>query len=234
MPVFRLSESLVFPPPERAERGGLLAMGGDLSPQRLLLAYEQGIFPWFSDGEPILWWSPDPRFVLFPKELKVSASMRQVLRRNVFRITFDQAFAEVIAHCQQIPRPGQDGTWITAEVQAAYTELHRLGFAHSVEVWQGDDLAGGLYGVSLGSCFFGESMFARVSNASKAGFITLVQALEERNFQLIDCQIYTPHLESLGARGLRRRDFLIRLAELLRSPTWQGSWGGWREKASPA
>ena len=191
MPVYRLPEAISFPPVEQAAKSGLLAVGGDLSPERLLAAYREGIFPWYGDGEPILWWSPDPRFVLFPNELRVSRSMGQFLKKGVVRITFDQAFREVIAACRR-PRPDQNGTWITAEMREAYGVLNDLGFAHSVEVWQGKELVGGLYGVSLGRAFFGESMFSAIPNASKAALITLVPHLQERGFDLIDCQVKPP------------------------------------------
>jgi leucyl/phenylalanyl-tRNA---protein transferase len=206
-------DSLDFPPAFASTSAGLLAMGGDLSVERLLAAYQQGIFPWFSAGGPIYWWCPDPRFVLFPAQLKVSASMRQVLRRGQFRISFDKDFRGVISGCQQVPRPGQDGTWLTCDMLEAYCELHRLGYAHSVEVWQGGQLVGGLYGIIMGKVFFGESMFAHVSNASKAGFITLVQHLQAQGFVVVDCQVYTEHLASLGAKMVPRAHFLQLLAE---------------------
>lgn len=208
MPVFSLSDQLIFPPPAYAEPDGLVAVGGDLQPERLLLAYRMGIFPWFSPGDPILWWSPDPRFVMKPEEIKVSKSMKQVLNRGTFRITYDQVFEEVISNCKSIPREGQPGTWITNNMKQAYIRLHELGYAHSVEAWQDDKLVGGLYGVSLGGAFFGESMFSLVSNASKAAYITLARHLETLNFSLIDCQMYTPHLESLGASKMDREQFL--------------------------
>jgi leucyl/phenylalanyl-tRNA--protein transferase len=225
MPVYRLPETIVFPPVEHAVKSGLLAVGGDLSPERLIAAYREGIFPWYGDGEPILWWSPDPRFVLFPDELHVSRSMRQFLKKGVVRVTFDGAFRAVISACRR-PRPGQDGTWITPEMREAYCALHDLGYAHSVEVWQGDELAGGLYGVSLGRAFFGESMFSTIPNASKAGLITLTGHLRERGFDLIDCQVDTAHLAGLGARPIRRRTFRTLLKESLRHETLQGNWGG--------
>jgi len=187
-----------------AEPDGLLAMGGDLSPARLLLAYRSGIFPWYSEP-PILWWSPDPRFVLFPEELRVSSSMKQVLKKGIFRITVNRNFEDVISHCSQVHRPGQDGTWITSAMQQAYTQLHRQGHALSVECWQENRLVGGLYGIKLGRCFFGESMFSLVSNASKAAFISFIQASE---LALVDCQVYTDHLASLGARFITRSSFL--------------------------
>lgn len=227
MPVFGLGQQLVFPPVHLANSDGILAIGGDLSPERLLLAYQSGIFPWYDEQDPIIWWAPDPRFVLWPAELKVSKSMRQVLRRETFRISFDQDFASVISHCQKIPRPGQQGTWITGEMQRAYLALHEAGYAHSVEVWQEETLVGGLYGVSLGGSFFGESMFAHVSNASKAGFITLVRKLEAQGFSMIDCQVYTQHLESLGAKDISRPAFMQQLGLASQHPTAQGNWGDW-------
>jgi leucyl/phenylalanyl-tRNA---protein transferase len=224
MPVYRLPDEILFPPVERAVKSGLLAVGGDLSPGRLLAAYREGVFPWYSDGEPILWWSPDPRFVLFPGELRVSRSMRQFLKKQTLRITFDRAFGEVVAACQK-PRPGQEGTWITAEMQEAYGTLHELGYAHSVEAWCEGTLAGGLYGVSLGRCFFGESMFALRANASKATLITLIRCLQGRGFDLIDCQVETSHLGSLGARPIPRREFCTLLRASLRRETLRGNWG---------
>ncbi len=220
-----LDERHIFPPVELAIEGGILAVGGDLSPGRLILAYKSGIFPWYSDNEPIVWWSPDPRFVLFPDELKVSRSMRQILERRVFEITFDRDFQTVIRNCSTAKRRGQRGTWITGEMREAYTELHRLGLAHSVEAWRDGKLAGGLYGVSLGNCFFGESMFARESNASKAALITLVRTLSGRGFPLIDSQVYTPHLESMGAREIPRAEYLRLLGDSMKAPTLQGDWG---------
>jgi leucyl/phenylalanyl-tRNA--protein transferase len=224
MPVYRLPEAIAFPAVELTAESGLLAVGGDLSPERLLAAYREGIFPWYGDGEPILWWSPDPRFVLFPDELRVSRSMRQFLKKGFIRITFDQAFREVIAACRR-PRPDQDGTWITTEMRKAYAVLHDLGFAHSVEVWQQKELVGGLYGVSLGRAFFGESMFSAIPNASKAALITLIPHLKERGFDLIDCQVETAHLASLGARPIPRRDFCALLKQSLHHETLRGNWG---------
>lgn len=224
MPVYRLPDQPAFPPAERAERSGLLAVGGDLSPERLLAAYREGIFPWYSEGEPLLWWSPDPRFVLFPRELRVSRSMQQFLKKQPFRITFDHAFRSVIAACRK-PRPGQDGTWITQEMQEAYIALNDLGYAHSVEVWHEESLVGGLYGVSIGHTFFGESMFSTRANASKAALVTLVSGLQELRFDLIDCQVESPHLESLGARLIPRREFRSLLKESLRHKTFRGNWG---------
>lgn len=199
-----------FPTAEHADQDGLLAIGGELSPARLLEAYENGIFPWYEHGQPILWWSPNPRMVLFPKELKISKSMKQLLRKRSFRVTFNQDFAAVIKNCAEIERDGQAGTWITPEMQQAYLQLHELNIAHSVEVWQEEKLVGGLYGIFLQNkqIFCGESMFSKVNNASKYGFIKLVQKLFSEEIKLIDCQIYTPHLKSLGAREISRREFL--------------------------
>jgi leucyl/phenylalanyl-tRNA--protein transferase len=214
-----------FPPLSHAlrEPNGLLAAGGDLSIERLLEAYRRGIFPWFSDGDPILWWSPDPRMVLFPAELKISRSLAKTLRRNRFRLTADRAFGEVIDACRA-PRPGQDGTWITGQMSAAYRRLHEAGHAHSVEAWLDDELAGGLYGVALGRAFFGESMFARVTDASKVALVALVRQLARWRFGLIDCQMNTPHLASLGAREIPREDFARRLAGLVDYAPVPGPW----------
>lgn len=225
MPVFQLSkDNIGFPPPELADPGGILAFGGDLSPERLLLAYQMGIFPWYNEEDPILWWSPDPRFVLFPNELKVSKSMRPYFNQKKFELTCDQAFEEVIRDCQA-PRDGQHfGTWITEDMVNAYNRLHELGYAHSVEVWQNGEMVGGLYGIALGKCFFGESMFSKVSNASKFGFIILTQKLEKLGFWLIDCQQQTGHLESLGARAIPRRDFLEILKKNEQEVTFKGKW----------
>ncbi|MBW8685146.1 leucyl/phenylalanyl-tRNA--protein transferase [Chitinophaga rhizophila] len=210
MPVFELTDELIFPPVDLAEPDGLLAYGGDLTAERLLLAYSEGIFPWY-DEPPILWWSPDPRFVLFPDELRISSSMKQVLKKGIFTITMNKDFPGVIAGCRHIPRPGQDGTWITPDVEEAYISLHKAGYAHSVECWQQDKLVGGFYGIQLGSNFFGESMFSLVSNASKAAFITFVMYAKEKGLGMIDCQVYTDHLASLGARMIPRDEFLERV-----------------------
>ncbi len=231
MPIYQIPKELIFPPISRAEPHGLLGIGGDLSPERLLLAYQSGIFPWFSEGDPILWWSPDPRFVLYPSQLKVSKSMKQVLKKDLFEITYDQDFRSVITECQQAYRPGQRGTWITHEMLEAYVHLHALGYAHSVEVWQEGLLVGGLYGVSLGKSFFGESMFTKVSNASKAGFIQLVRELQAREFTLIDCQVHTRHLESLGAQLIPRKEFLREIEASFQNP---GLRGNWTELMNPA
>ena len=214
MSLFVLDKELIFPPVHLAEPDGLLAIGGDLSTERLRLAYRSGIFPWY-EGKHILWWSPDPRFVLFPDELKVSKSMKQLLRRDLFGFSIDKAFGEVIANCRTIGRPGQDGTWITEEVKRAYTVLHQDGIAHSAEAWHEGELVGGLYGVRLGNIFFGESMFSKQSNASKYAFIRYVMQLREEGVMLIDCQVYTEHLESLGARMVPREYFIDACAQLI-------------------
>ncbi len=223
LPIYSLNESNIFPPVEHAEEG-ILAIGGDLSPERLIAAYTSGIFPWFSDDEPIIWWAPDPRFILFPNQLKVSKSMKQLLKQKHFSVTFDTRFQEVIKACAQQNRPGQAGTWITEEMLSAYTSLHQMGLAHSVEVWNHNKLVGGLYGVSLGKAFFGESMFFSESNASKFGFIRLVEFLTQHNFEFIDCQIETEHLKSLGASFVPRFQFMDLLQKALDQPTLQGSW----------
>ncbi len=220
-------DDLSFPHPTFANAHGILAIGGDLSPQRILLAYENGIFPWYNEDEPIIWWSPDPRFVLYPTELKVSKSMRKVLRDEQFSITYDTDFRAVITECRQAPRHGQDGTWIHSEIIEAYCQLHELGIAHSVEVWQNNKLVGGLYGIGLGRCFCGESMFAKVSNASKAGFVTFVKKLESHGFDMIDCQTHSKHLESLGAKNISRADFLEYLNKNKTRETIIGNWGEW-------
>jgi len=203
----------VFPPVELAEPEGLLAIGGDLSPQRLLLAYSSGIFPWYNHGDPILWWSPDPRCVLFPAELKVSRSLAKVLRAERFEVTFNRAFQQVMTTCGELRRHQGDGTWITAEMIEAYCHLHELGFAHSVESWQDGELVGGLYGVCLGRCFFGESMFHTVSNASKVAFVTLVRRLAQLGYRIIDCQQTTTYLLSMGAVEIPRSEFIRRLRQ---------------------
>jgi leucyl/phenylalanyl-tRNA--protein transferase len=213
MPLFALDQELIFPPVSLAEPDGLLAVGGDLSTQRLLLAYRSGIFPWY-EGKHILWWSPDPRFVLFPEELKVSKSMRQLIRRGSFVFTVNKAFDQVIASCKTIARRGQAGTWITDEVKTAYGRLHGDGYAHSAEAWLDGELVGGLYGVRLGRAFFGESMFSKHSNASKYAFICYVEQLRQEGVELIDCQVYTEHLESLGAHMIPRDEFIQRIHAL--------------------
>jgi len=202
------SEEIAFPDPALYDfEGGLLAMGGDLSPERIWFAYQNGIFPWFNPEDDILWWCPDPRFVLFPEDLKISKSMKKILREGKFTFTENKCFEEVMKNCQAAERKGQDGTWITDEMIKAYSTLHRFGKAKSVEVWENDELVGGLYGVDLGHIFCGESMFAKVSNASKAGFIYFVEKYKNQ-YQLIDCQVYTEHLASLGAKEIPKREFL--------------------------
>jgi len=214
MSLFILNNELLFPPVHLAEPDGLLAIGGDLSTERLLLAYRHGIFPWY-EGQHILWWCPDPRFVLFPEELKESKSMKQLHKRNAFDFRTDTAFREVITNCKTIARRGQESTWITDEVKTAYTRLHEAGIAHSAEAWSEGELVGGLYGIRLGQVFFGESMFSKVSNASKYAFIRYVQQLQEEGVLLIDCQVYTEHLESLGARMIARKDFVTLLSRFI-------------------
>lgn len=206
--MYFLLKELYFPPVDKADRHGLLAVGGDLSAERLMLAYRSGIFPWFQDGEPILWWAPPKRMVLFFDELKVSKSMRLLLKKNLFTITLDTAFDDVIAHCRSVTRKGETETWITPEMVEAYRELHRLGHAHSVEVWQDDILVGGLYGVDTGSVFCGESMFSLVPNASKTAFIFLARKLQSEGYRLLDCQLHNPHLASLGCREIPRANFM--------------------------
>ncbi|WP_418264708.1 leucyl/phenylalanyl-tRNA--protein transferase [Flavobacterium faecale] len=203
-----LSQELFFPPVSQANYDGIVAIGGDLSAERLQLAYRSGIFPWFEDGDPIIWWSPNPRMVLFLDELRVTKSMRNILNRNIFKVTFNQEFRAVISNCQKVKRSGQNGTWITNEMIDAYCNLHELGIAKSVEVWQNDELVGGLYGVDMGHIFCGESMFSKVSNASKVAFITLVEKLRNENYQLLDCQVYNEHLVSLGCREIERGEFM--------------------------
>ncbi len=201
-----LTQKIEFPDVSEATIEGLLAVGGDLSTDRLLCAYSNGIFPWFEDEEPLLWWSPDPRFVLFPQDLKISKSMKQVLKRGQFNVTENKAFRDVVENCAFAKREGQYGTWITDDMVEAYIKLHKLGYAKSIEVWENNDLVGGLYGIDLGnSVFCGESMFAKVSNASKVGFITFIQ---NSNYKLIDCQLHTKHLESLGGVNISRSEFL--------------------------
>ncbi len=216
-----------FPPVETAEQDpdGLLAVGGDLSPTRLLNAYRQGIFPWYSSEQPILWWSPDPRTVLFPDRIRISRSLRKNLRNRNYRVSFDTAFSDVLNACA-LPQPGREETWITTEMKQAYTQLHRLGFAHSVEIWEQNRLAGGLYGIAIGRAFFGESMFSRVRDASKIALVHLAHALAERDFGLIDCQVYTPHLISLGAEEIERRHFCDLLQRFCSHPGYIGSWTG--------
>ncbi len=225
MPVYQLlPEVSLFPPTEEAEDDGLLAVGGDLSKERLLAAYSKGIFPWYEVGQPILWWSPDPRLVLTPETLKISRSLRKVLRKQQFEIRFDTAFEKVIKACADVRTEQGEGTWIIPEMQQAYTELHQDGFAHSVESWLDGELVGGLYGISLGQCFFGESMFSTRNDSSKVALVALVEFSREVGIRMIDCQMTTPHLLSLGASEIQRKEFLKNLKILLEQPTLKGSW----------
>jgi leucyl/phenylalanyl-tRNA--protein transferase len=224
VPVFALTEALVFPDPSLSTDQGLLAVGGDLSIERLELAYREGIFPWYSEGRPIMWWSPSPRLVLFVDELHVGRSLRKAMRNRGYRITFDQAFAQVIAACSSAPRPDQDGTWITSEMMDAYVRLHEAGLAHSVEAWRGDELVGGLYGVAIGKGFFGESMFARAPDASKIAFATFVEQLRAWGYHFVDCQVVTDHLLRFGAREIDREEFLDRLHDAVDEPGRPAPW----------
>lgn len=224
MPVFLLSDKIAFPPAHLATGEGLLAVGGDLCLERLLLAYRQGIFPWYSQGDPILWWSPDPRLVLLPKELHVPRRLNRTISQGRFRVTMDEAFREVITSCARTRIRGGEGTWIMPEMIEAYCALHRAGYAHSVEVWLDRRLAGGLYGVSLGRVFFGESMFSIVSNASKVAFVTLTRQLQQVPFDFIDCQIKTNHLLQFGAREISRKNFLKSLEKSILKKTLRGRW----------
>ena len=225
MPVYLLSEHLAFPPPQLANEDGVVAVGGDVTPERLLVAYESGIFPWPDEGLPLLWFSPDPRFVLDLETVHVGRSLRKRLRKAPYRITFDEAFTEVIDHCAHVPRPGQSGTWITTDMRQGYVRLHQLGYAHSVEAWNDEGkLVGGLYGVSLGRAFFGESMFARAPDASKIAFATLCAQLRAWDYRFVDCQVHTAHLERFGATDWPRRRFLEALDEALVPSTRKGRW----------
>jgi leucyl/phenylalanyl-tRNA--protein transferase len=231
--VYALSRALVFPPVHHAV-DGLLAVGGDLSPERLLLAYGSGIFPWYHDGLPILWHSPDPRCVLLVDQLHVGRSLRRTIAKGAYSVRFDTAFERVIRACKTKPRPGQDGTWITREMERAYVRLHRLGYAHSVETWEGDELAGGLYGVSLGRVFFGESMFAHRSDASKVALVGLADRVRPWGFRVIDAQVATPHTTAMGAVDWPRAQFIEALGEALTHPTRRGSWALTPGGAEPA
>ena len=224
MPVFLLSDKIAFPSPHLASEQGLLAMGGDLSQKRLMLAYSMGIFPWYSDKEPIMWWSPDPRLVLYPREIKIPKTLKKIIKKKMFRVTMDLDFVQVINQCAQVRLQKNEPTWIVKDMIDAYCQLHKSGFAHSVEVWQKDELAGGLYGVSLGRCFFGESMFTLASNASNVALVTLVEYLNSLSFDMIDCQMTTRHLIRFGAREMPRELFLKRLEESLQTPTLRGKW----------
>jgi len=226
MPVYLLTGDLVFPPPELAREDGLLAVGGDLSIPRLILAYRQGIFPWYNPGEPIFWWSPDPRLILEPSNLHVSRRLERIIRQGRLQVTLDRAFNEVIRACSETRMKRGEGTWLTLEMIEAYTKLHYLGKTHSVETWQGDRLVGGLYGIAIGRIFFGESMFTKVSNASKVAFVTLVRQLSEWGFAMIDCQVTTWHLLSFGAKEIPRSFFLERIKKLIDLPSkaLNGKW----------
>ncbi|THH40379.1 leucyl/phenylalanyl-tRNA--protein transferase [Neolewinella litorea] len=227
MPFYRLDPRFpeLFPDPLRSNGDGPACFGGDLSPERLFNAYRLGFFPWFAEGEPILWWHPDPRFVLFPDELKVSKSMRPYFNQQKYRVTYDERFREVMEECRRVYRPLQRGSWITDDLIAGYVSLHEMGIAHSVEVYEGDELIGGLYGLALGKIFFGESMYFKRPNASKFGFISLVRRLHERGYRLIDCQQETDHLRSLGGRPIPRAEFVDHLAEIDAEETERGKWG---------
>jgi len=224
MPVFLLSNNIKFPPPHFARKDGLLAIGGDLSRERLLLAYQKGIFPWYSNGEPILWWSPDPRLVLYPDELRVSRSLKKTIRKDRFQITTDRAFFRVITSCAETRLDKEEPTWIVPEMINAYYHLHESGVAHSVEAWHQGKLAGGLYGLALGKCFSGESMFTHVTDASKTAFVYLVTFLKYLGFQMIDCQVKTSHLMSFGAREIPRKTFLNQLEKTLDFSRTRGKW----------
>jgi leucyl/phenylalanyl-tRNA---protein transferase len=226
VPVVLIRGDQALPDPEQSDPRGLVAVGGDLRPARLLDAYYRGIFPWYGEGLPILWHSPDPRFVLEPAALRVNRSLRKTIRRHPYRLTLDTAFAAVIRHCAAVPRPGQDGTWITDDMVAAYEQLHSLGHAHSVEVWSGAELVGGVYGVAVGAVFCGESMFAAAPDASKVAFVELVRQLQRWGFELIDCQVYTEHLERFGAVDWPRAEFLRALVRLRDRDV--GPDGAWR------
>lgn len=224
MPIFRLVDDLVFPPPDYADPSGLIAVGGDLSSERLIEAYRAGIFPWYAEDQPILWWSPDPRSVLELDQFEISRSLAKTLRRGTFKVTFDRVFEEVIEACATVPREDQNGTWITPEMQEAYIKLHGLGYAHSVESWFEGELVGGLYGVSLGKAFFGESMFHRKTDASKVALAILVHKLQEWGFHFIDSQMSTEHMQRLGAKEISRRIFVKKLRSALRHSTKRGKW----------
>ena len=224
MPVFQLSDEIIFPDPSLAEPDGLLAVGGDLSPERLLTAYKNGIFPWFSEHEPILWWSPDPRLVLFPQKFIISHSLKQKIKQNIFSVRMDSNFEQVISACAETERRHEDGTWITDEMKAAYIELHHKGFAHSVECYFDGKLVGGLYGISLGKSFFGESMFHSMTDASKVALYHLVEKTKQCDFLFIDSQVETEHLISLGAELIPRENYLKLLKEAMMFQSYKGIW----------
>lgn len=224
MPVYILSDKPDFPSPESAEEGGLLAIGGDLSRERLLTAYSIGIFHWYSDGLPVLWWSPDPRLLLIPEDLKISRSLKKAIKKNIFEVTMDRAFKEIIMGCATARRRNGKGTWITSDIVDAYIDLYEAGYAHSIESWYRGELAGGLYGVSIGGAFFGESMFTEVSNASKVALLKLSEQLRAWGFRFIDCQVTSGHLLKLGAREFPRPAFLRMLRDALKMPDRRGRW----------
>ncbi len=224
MPVFRLTDDIIFPRPGLAEENGLLAVGGDLSPARLIAAYRLGIFPWFSDGDPILWWSPSPRFVIYPEKFRIQKRLGRYMKKPLYRVTMDEAFDQVIESCATIRKEQGEETWITAEMKKAYQLLHKLGYAHSIECWQGEILAGGLYGVALDRVFFGESMFTRLSNASKIALASLVIYLKRRQFRLIDCQMMTEHLLRYGACEISGREFRKHLQDYILKTYPDGKW----------
>ncbi len=224
MPVFQLTDKLIFPPAELAENNGLLAIGGDLSPERLLLAYRSGIFPWYSEGDPLLWWSPSPRLVIFPAEFKVPKRLSRLIRQEKYSVTMDLGFRQVITACADTDKRQEKGTWITDEMIEAYCQLHDMGYAHSVECRLDDELVGGLYGISLGSIFFGESMFSKQPNSSKIALVHLMNKLQEWNFDLIDCQMKTEHLMQFGAREIPGNEFHDRLAKSISSSIQTGKW----------
>ncbi len=224
MPIFRLSDRISFPPAHFASTNGLLAIGGDLSTSRLLMAYRMGIFPWFSEEDPILWWSPDPRLVLFPGEIRVPGRLERTIRKGLFTVSADTAFDRVIDECARIRGENGEQTWLTDDMMGAYRGLHRMGYAHSIETWQAGRLAGGLYGISLGGMFFGESMFTRVSDASKIALVALCRYLQKKRYDMIDCQVRTAHLLRMGAREIPRKRFLKKLETSLKRPTDKGPW----------
>ena len=224
MPVYQLTDKLIFPPAALAEKDGLLAIGGDLSPERLLLAYSTGIFPWFSEGDPILWWSPSPRLIIFPDEFKIPKRLSRLIRQKKFSVTLDKAFRQVISACATLDKRKEKGTWITRNMIEAYCQLHDMGYAHSVECWQEDTLAGGLYGISLGRVFFGESMFSRQPDSSKIALVSIVKKITEWDFDLIDCQMKTAHLMQFGAREIPGPEFQKLLAKSMSYPTQTGKW----------
>lgn len=224
MPVYLLSDELHFPPVHLATPEGLLAVGGDLSPPRLLLAYRNGIFPWYSEQDPILWWSPDPRALLYPREIRISRSLKKTLKKETFKVTIDTVFEDIIRSCARTRTEKGEGTWITNEMVSAYNRLHQLGYAHSIETWHQEKIVGGLYGVSLGRCFFGESMFSTMTDASKVALVRLCDLLIQKKIDFIDCQLPTHHLKSMGAREVSRSDFISQLQVSLDFPTMDGPW----------